>query len=275
MIQAVPQAIKTIFVKLALAVFIGLLVNTAGSILLSTLLIKFGVGIEETKVFVKTFFPLSGYMIIVGGLIFGLSYVIERIILRTVTISIAGMTISTKLNEEFDQAIKRVEAEPEKVKPAWDLARVKLELYFDRNLKQINYIFWLSVVVMVVGFGFILFGIARAFAPEGDSVNTKTINPAVVATIAGVITEFIGATFLFLYRSTIQQAANYTKTLERINLVGMTVQIVDGISDQSKGLQDTTKAELVKLLLAQGEKLSDVSDVIDKMPKPTRSTEKE
>ena len=190
--------IKTIFVKLVLAVFIGLLVNTAGPILLSTLLIKLGVSIEETKIFVKAFFPLSGYIIIVGGLIFGLSDVIGRIVSPTVTLNLFGMTVSTKLNEEFDQAIKRVEAEPEKVKPAWDLARVKLELYFDRNLKQINYIFWLSVAVMVVGFGFILFGIARAFAPEGDSVNTKTINPAVVATIAGVITEFIGATFLFL-----------------------------------------------------------------------------
>ena len=35
---------------------------------------------------------------------------------------------------ELEQAIQRVRAEPEKVKPAWDLARTRLERYFDRNL---------------------------------------------------------------------------------------------------------------------------------------------
>jgi hypothetical protein len=64
-------------------------------------------------------------------------------------------------NRELARVIERVEKEPEKAKPAWDLARVKLELYFDRNLSQINYIFWLSVLVMAVGFGFILYGIQK------------------------------------------------------------------------------------------------------------------
>ena len=157
------------------------------------------------------------------------------------------------LDKELEQAIERAKEQPEKVKPAWDLARVRLELYFDRNLSQINYIFWLSVVVMIVGFGFILFGIQKALTPLSviaDVPQPSTISPAIVGGIAGIITEFIGATFLLIYRSTIQQAANYTKTLERINSVGMAMQILDTISTESKELQDKTKAEIVKFLLS-------------------------
>lgn len=50
------------------------------------------------------------------------------------------------------EAESRVEAQPERAKPTWDLARVTLDAYFNRNLTQINAIFWLSVVVMLVGF---------------------------------------------------------------------------------------------------------------------------
>jgi hypothetical protein len=111
-----------------------------------------------------------------------------------------------------------------------------------------------------VGFGFILFGISRAFSPgpmaaAGGSATLGGVTPAVVATVAGLITEFIGATFLILYRSTIQQAAGYTKALERINAVGMAMQILDTLSGESRDLQDRTKAEMVKLLLIHGETL--------------------
>jgi hypothetical protein len=167
------------------------------------------------------------------------------------------LTSAAHENKELERVIRRVEKEPEKAKPAWDLARVKLELYFDRNLSQINYIFWLSVLVMAAGFGFILYGIRSAFV----SGQTSAITPAVISGFAGVITEFIGATFLFLYRSTIQQAAGYTQTLERINSVGMAMQILDSISSESKELQDTTKAEIVKLLLLHPSGLIEKADI--------------
>jgi hypothetical protein len=101
-----------------------------------------------------------------------------------------------QLDERIATAESKADAAPEKVKPAWDLARVTLEAYFNRNLSQINSIFWLSVSVMVVGFGIIIWGISQAIQSSDASV------PAAIAGAAGVITEFIGATFLFIYRST-------------------------------------------------------------------------
>jgi hypothetical protein len=198
-----------------------------------------------------TFFPALGYLVIALGLAFLLKPVLSSLI-HTPRRPATGPLIN-----ELERAISRLEAEPEKAKPAWDLARVRLELYFDRNLRQVNQIFWLSVSVMGVGFIFILVGISYLFLPTTDTRTANGgIDAAVLSGIAGVITEFIGATFLFIYRSTVQQAAGYTQTLERINSVGMAMQILDTISNEARELRDRTKADIVRLLLSQAAELS-------------------
>jgi hypothetical protein len=161
--------------------------------------------------------------------------------------------ISSK--EKIEQAESRVEREPEKAKPAWDLARATLEAYFNRNLSQVSWIFWLSVTVMFIGFVIVGFGIAQAMR------SPNTLAPATIASLAGIITEFIGATFLFIYRSTIQQAIDYSQTLERINSVGMAMQILDTMPDQTnpEDLKSKTKANLVELLVRQSYDLSKTS----------------
>lgn len=162
--------------------------------------------------------------------------------------------------EKIAQAESKVEAEPQKVRPAWDLARITLEAYFNRNLSQITAIFWLSVVVMIVGFGIIVWGITASFQSE------STVATAVIATVAGVITEFIGATFLFIYRSTIQQGMSYSRTLERINAVGMAMQILDTMPDVTKkdDLKSKTKATLVALLVSQANEIQTLSEEKEK-----------
>jgi hypothetical protein len=145
---------------------------------------------------------------------------------------------------EIERATELVEREPERNRAAWDLARLRLELYFDRNLTQISAIFWLSVAVMLAGFSLILYSINRALNVPG-AVQVVSI----ISASAGVITEFVGATFLFLYRSTVQQATANIRTLERINAVGMAVAILDTISPSSAVLSDQTKADVVKALI--------------------------
>ena len=66
---------------------------------------------------------------------------------------------------------------------------------------------------------------------------------------SGIITEFIGVTFMAIYRSTLRQANAYMSVLERINAVGMAVQILDAIGNEEPKLKDATRAEVAKLLL--------------------------
>jgi nitrate reductase gamma subunit len=165
-----------------------------------------------------------------------------------------------KINQEIarDQVKKaeeRLEKEPEKSKPAWDLARLTLETYFNRNLSQVFAIFWLSIIVMTSGFGIIIWGITQAIKAPDSTL------PAVITGFAGVTTEIIGATFLIIYRSTMQQASTYTKTLERINSVGMAMQILDTMPNSAKQdtLKNLTKAEVIKMLMRQSFELQEAA----------------
>ncbi len=155
-----------------------------------------------------------------------------------------------KLNDEKEN-LKKAKKEFEEPRSkentgaynTWDGANVKLGKYIDRNLDQIKYIFGMSIAVMLAGFIFILIGILQAGA--SNSIAT-------IGIISGVITEFIGATFLFIYRSTIQQASTYYKTLERLNSIGIALQIMYTISDESKELEKT-KVEIIRSLLSGSE----------------------
>jgi len=152
-----------------------------------------------------------------------------------------------KREKEIENKINALEtkreSQPKKTEYSWELARIKLEAYFDRNLSQINSIFWISIIIMIVGFGFIIWGIII-------SINNNEILPITyTASIAGILTEFIGATFMLIYRSTVKQASQNMNVLERINQVGMAIQILDAIPDTEKKLQSETRAEITKLLL--------------------------
>jgi hypothetical protein len=111
-----------------------------------------------------------------------------------------------------------------------------------KPLSQIRSIFWITLLVMMAGFVMIGYGIIRAF--DGDKIQAS-----IVATGSGILTEFIAATFLIIYRSTMSQATEYVQTLERINAVGMSIQIIDSISDENTEMRSKVRAELgIKIL---------------------------
>jgi len=152
------------------------------------------------------------------------------------------------LANNLADAQKRSQDEPDKVKPAWDIAKATMELYFNRNLGQVQSIYRLSIVVMIAGFAIIIYGMTQTLQ------NPNNITPVIIGSLSGIITEFIGATFLFIYRSTVEQAANYLKTLEKINNVGMAMQILDGLAEnKEQSAQEqiiSAKIEVAKLLLS-------------------------
>ena len=149
----------------------------------------------------------------------------------------------TKREQRIEEAERRVQENPKETQAAWELARVKLESYLDRNLKQVRSIFWLTVFIMLVGFSLISFGIYNIYQ------DPKSLNASVLSTITGVLINFIGATFLILYKSTMAQAKDYVTVLERINAVGMSVQILDKIENDESNLRQKTTAEVAKQLL--------------------------
>ncbi|HEX8277033.1 MAG TPA: hypothetical protein VF615_30605 [Longimicrobiaceae bacterium] len=150
----------------------------------------------------------------------------------------------TARDEVIQQAQERVREHPDEPKAAWELARIKLESYLQRNLSQIRWIFGITLVVMLAGFGIIGYGIVRIYDAPTNFL------PSIVVTTSGIIVELIAATFLVIYRSTMEQARDYVNILERINAVGMSVQIIENIDDSQVDLRDKTRADVALSLLS-------------------------
>ncbi len=145
---------------------------------------------------------------------------------------------------KIDNLEQKLEKEPEKSRFAWDLARIKLEAYFDRNLNQVRNIFIVAVFTMAVGFILISVGIGASI------VDPSRTNIALIASASGIITQFISVTFMVIYRSTMLQATQFMSVLERINTVGMSIQILDSMDKRAPELKDATRVDIIRLLLA-------------------------
>lgn len=149
-----------------------------------------------------------------------------------------------RIEQKVVQAESKAQAEPEKSKYAWDAARINLEAYFERNRLQVAQVFVIAVIVMSIGFILVCFGVYLAMT------RTETIKPALVAGVSGIITQFIGATFMVIYRSTMTQANEFMVILERINTVGMAIQVLGLIPESETTLKNESRAKIVELLLS-------------------------
>jgi hypothetical protein len=144
-----------------------------------------------------------------------------------------------------DSEVGAKQSDGAKVQPAWDLARATLEQYWQRNSLQNWLIFMLSVTAIVAGFTVMVIGAQSALAG-------KPVGAAALPVVAGVMTQFIGATFLFVYRSTMQQMTIFNATLERINSVGMAWYVVQSMSEDTavdRGLKNRLRGRIALEIL--------------------------
>lgn len=215
--------------------FIKKITNRAGFSIVLFILLLFGllIIIVETNLFGNSIGKNLAALLVIG-----------MVVLPVIIVDFFFTSFSSE--REIKKTIKEVEqkiiSSPNEKAAAWELGRIKLESYLNRNLKQVQWIFIWTVMVMIAGFAIIGYGIMKAY--EGASINAS-----IITTSSGIIIEFIGATFLLIYKSTMQQAKDYVNVLERINAVGMSVQILDSISQTEVKLQDETKADIAKKLL--------------------------
>lgn len=144
---------------------------------------------------------------------------------------------------KISEVEERFRENPKQTQAAWELAQTKLESYINRNLSQVRSIFWLTTFVMLFGFSLIFYGVYRAFE------NPEILVAPLLTAGSGIIVNFVGATFLIVFKSTMTQARDYMGIIERINAVGMSVQILDTISDASPELRDQSTSEISKKLL--------------------------
>lgn len=160
------------------------------------------------------------------------------------------------IESNYQTAANLTSLSQDKVKPAFDISTTTLLAYFNRNLQQIDWIFRLSVITMVSGFGLVVFTIALAY-------QKPSLTLVLVGSISGTVTQIISLICLFIYRSTIIQSNKHIETLVITNYVAIAMQILDGINvHDSASLDKLTelKLEITKLLLANAQEIQKVND---------------
>ena len=171
--------------------------------------------------------------------------IIARIIIGFIISRNSEIKSDEEIEKNIDNAKMQISEKPDEIQPIWDLANYTLQKYYNKNLSQVNSIYKLSVVVMILGFALI---VSILVSTVYSKVDVKLDS---IGIIAGIITEFIGATFLFIYKSTVNQALHHSKSLEEINNVGMSIKIVESIEkdDKNKEKIDDAKIEIAKKLI--------------------------
>jgi len=163
--------------------------------------------------------------------------------LGTVAGYVDARTSQRARDKRVEIAEDRFRQHPEKPQLAWDLARAKLESYLDRNLGHGRFIFLVTIAVMTCGFAVVVYGLIYAMD------HPDHLPVSIVSSVSGVLISFIGGSFLLIYRSIMRQTKDYVSVLERINAVGMALQVIETIPDSSAEIKHATTAGLAKELL--------------------------
>jgi len=181
------------------------------------------------------------YLFIFIFVLSGISRIVIAFILREHRKEIE----SNEIEDKIDKAKQNISEKPKDITPVWDLAYYTLQKYYNKNLSQINSIYKLSIAVMTLGFLLIISILITTIYFQIE-VRLESIG-----IIAGIITEFIGATFLFVYKSTIKQALQHSKSLEDINKLGMSIKIIESIteSEMNKEKINDAKIKIAKKLI--------------------------
>src|SRR5437879_282767 len=96
---------------------------------------------------------------------------------------------------------------------------------------------------MIIGFSLIGFGLLKTYQRPSD------LGISIVRSASGILVSFLGGSFLLVYRSVLTQTKGYVSVLERINAVGMAVQVIGTISAGSEDLKNEATVGLARQLV--------------------------
>ena len=96
---------------------------------------------------VKRLVVIGAVLAIAGAIALGIGDAYNAILFG---VYIYRQSIQQAVKEKKYREVElRVKENPKETQAAWELARVKLESYLDRNLRQVRAIFWLTAFVNV------------------------------------------------------------------------------------------------------------------------------
>lgn len=168
------------------------------------------------------------------------------------------LSIIVRLVKETNLDIKNIATEK----------KISLQNYYRVNLSQIQIIFTFTVIA--IGAGFILIIVSLVWSmiinltQNNQQPSPTNYIPSVVGAVSGMISNFIGATFLFLYKSAVEQSSKYAHSLERENSLKLAQSLLEDIKSKARESSENEKIiedqlKIITLLINQS-KINESSD---------------
>jgi len=214
--------------------------------------------------------PVNGIIHIISVSLFGVLTV------AIFAVSVYQLAVEENKTREKKQEHKKTIQEnletatpQEQPKAAWILAKDTLEDYLNRNLDQLRNIFRLSVGAFISGFALITASIWFAFKHPGNPLASQ------ISIWSGAIVSFISATFLVVYKASMNEAKEYMRVLERINAVGMAVSVLESLQKKEDDYDKALIEISTSLLHMYGNPAQNEKAVKKKAQTKTPATDKE
>ncbi|CAK8723415.1 MAG: hypothetical protein CDV28_10368 [Candidatus Electronema aureum] len=104
---------------------------------------------------------------------------------------------------------------------------IKLQRYYEINLSHATWSFWASLGSVIVGLVALLAGVVMLFTQHAS-------NHGVIVTIAGVISEFISATFFFLYNKNMKQLNLFYEKLIKFQDTYLAIDLMNKLPENER-----------------------------------------
>lgn len=112
----------------------------------------------------------------------------------------------------------------------------KLERYYEIVLSHVRWSFWASLGSVVVGLSVLLAGVFMLYKKE-------TPDPGMIATVAGVLSEFIAAGFFYIYNKNLKQLNFFYEKLVKFQDTYWAMGLVNH-------LEEKEKSEMLKVIIS-------------------------
>lgn len=138
-----------------------------------------------------------------------------------------------KERKKIEDTIKNLE-KPSKEKDLFSetikickISQMELEKQFLQASQSSLLIFYISVTVILTSLGGLVYATNLA-------LNKEKIDIAILMAIGSIITQFVGATFMYMYKNSILQINENIKVLEKFSKMGIALEILNTIEDCSE-----------------------------------------
>ena len=148
-----------------------------------------------------------------------------------------------RLNNERDELNQKIESKNEF--DIFDTIRLNLNQlneYYTINKAQARSSFLSSIVAIILGLFTIIIGIIIQYYSQGKNINLATLTSA-----SGILLEFIGGAYFFMYKKSLEQVNFFFRELIKIQDTMLAINLVDTIDTKDKTI-DLKEKIIISLL---------------------------